>query len=264
MNSPRCTFTHTLLTLAAVVFACVGIGLAQETTKSTAQVGEAQHQVNIQRGEVVYVSGNDLVVKDLDSGELKAFVVPDTARATVDGKEVSVHDLKPGMTLERTITTTTTPRVVTEVTTIQGKIWSINPPKHIILQMPGGENKQYTIPANQKFVVNGQEVDAFHLKKGMNVTATVIREAPVTEVAEHRVVSGTAPETPPMQGALLIDESDGKQASAAPPVAMAKNAGETAQADNRPRLPQTGSELPMLAVCGLLLFGAGIRAFRLS
>jgi len=266
MNSPRVTFTHTLLAFSVFVFTCVGIALAQETTKTTAQAGEAQQQVSVQRGEVVYVSGNDLVVKDLDSGELKAFVVPDTARATVDGKEVSVHDLKPGMTLEHTITTTTTPKVVTQVRTIQGRIWHVNPPKHVILQMPNGENKQYTIPDGQKFVVNGQSLDAFHLRQGMDVTATVITEVPVTEVAEHHAVTGTTPETPPMQGALLIDEGFATHAAtpAPPQASMAKNAGETAQNENKPRLPQTGSALPLLALAGLLLSGAGFAASKLS
>ena len=261
MDSPRLKFTHILLALTAFLVASVTIAVAQDTaTKTTEQTGPAAQEVKIQRGEVVYVSGNNLVVKDLDTGEVKSFVVPDTARATVDGKEVSVHDLKPGMTLERTITTVSTPETVTQVRTIQGKVWHVNPPKSVILRMPDGQNKEYTIPDNQKFLVGGQEVDAFHLKKGMNVTATVITQTPTTNIAEHRAITGTAPPTPPAQGALLIEETT-EQAAEAP--AMAKNAGgETAE--NKPQLPHTGSAFPLLALCGLLLAGAGFAASKLS
>jgi len=257
MNSPQ--FKFILLAVLIFLFAYVAFALTQESTKTTEQTGPAEHQVTVQRGEVVYVSGNDLVVKDADTGELKAFVVPDTARATVNGQEMSVHDLKPGMTLERTITSISTPKVVTQVKTVQGKIWHVNPPKHVILSLASGENKEYTIPDNQKFQVNGQEVDAFHLKKGMNVTATVITEVPTTEVAEHRAVTGT----PPMQGALLIEEAPAQQAAAPPPPpAMAKSAVETAE--NKPQLPQTGGALPLIALCGLLLAGVGFAALKLS
>lgn len=276
MDSSRFKFTLTLLALAMFVLFCATSILAQETTKTTEQTGQAQQEVSIHRGEVVYVSGNDLVVKDLDSGELKEFVVPDSARATVDGKEVSVHDLKPGMTLERTITTVTNPKLVTKVTTIQGQIWQVNPPRHVILRMPDGQNKEYRIPENQKFIVEGKEVDAFHLRQGQNVTATVITEVPVTEVSQNQTVTGTAPlaapETPPMQGALLIDESFAEHAATpAPPQggAMAQNAGEpekteTATAENKPRLPQTGSALPLLTLLGLLLSGAGFAVSKLN
>ena len=63
-------------------------------------------ETTVERGEVVYVSGNDLVVK-MDDGQIRNFSdVPESARVTVGGQQLSIHDLKPGMKLERTITTT--------------------------------------------------------------------------------------------------------------------------------------------------------------
>jgi hypothetical protein len=62
------------------------------------------------------------------SGRNRHVTVPDSARATVDGKELSVHDLKPGMKLQRTIATTTTPKAVTTVRTIQSKVFHVNAP----------------------------------------------------------------------------------------------------------------------------------------
>jgi hypothetical protein len=104
------------------------VAAAQETTQTTVTHGATEQQVSVEHGEVVYVSGNDLVVKDLETGELRNFIVPDQAKATVDGQEMSIHDLKPGMKLQRTITTTTTPKVVTTVKTIEGTIVNVNPP----------------------------------------------------------------------------------------------------------------------------------------
>ncbi len=40
-------------------------------------------------------------------------------------------------------------------------------------------NQQFKIPKDQKFNVDGQETDAFGLKKGMKVSATKIVEVPV-------------------------------------------------------------------------------------
>ncbi len=51
---------------------------------------------------MVYVSGSDLVVKT-DDGELRHFPnVSDDKTVTVAGKELTVHDLKLGMKLQRT------------------------------------------------------------------------------------------------------------------------------------------------------------------
>lgn len=235
----------------AVVLVCAAGAVAQERSQTNVDQGMPEQQVSVEHGEVVYVSGNDLVVKDLETGQLRNFIVPDNARATVDGQEVSVRDLKPGMKLQRTITTTTTPKVVTTVTTIEGTVWHVTPPLSVILSQPDG-NKEYKIPKDQKFMINGEEVDAFHLKKGMKVTATVITNVPETEIAVQRNVTGQAPPpaitTPPMQGALLISEP------AKPALASEST---VAKAQPAQKLPQTGSALPLLGLLGLLLSGFG-------
>ena len=88
--------------------------------------GNANVVTKVERGEVVTVSGNDLVVKMAD-GTLRNFEnVPASTRVTVDGKQLGVHDLKPGMKLQRTITTTTTPMAITTVETVKGKVWAID------------------------------------------------------------------------------------------------------------------------------------------
>jgi len=230
--------------------------LAQDTTRTQTTTGAGSKKFQVERGEVIYVSGNDLVVK-MENGEIRSVTVPDSARATVDGKELSVHDLQPGMKLQRTIVTTATPRTVTTIRTISGKVWHVNAPNTVILTLPDHTNKQYRIPKGQKFMIDGQEVTAFELKKGMNVSATVLTAVPETVVAEQRKVTGSAPPpppTPPIQGALLIETP----APAPAPTQVA--AAEPAPA----KLPKTASALPLIGFLGLLCSGlsVGMRMLR--
>jgi hypothetical protein len=143
-----------------------------------------------QLGENPYVSGNDLVVK-MDNGEVRHVTVPDSARATVNGKELSVHELKPGLKLQRTIVTTSTPKLVTTVRTIQGKVFYVNATSSVILSLPDGTNKQYKVSKSQKFTLDGQEKTVFDLKKGMNVTATVLTQVPETVVGAFELLFAT-------------------------------------------------------------------------
>jgi hypothetical protein len=86
----------------------------------------------VERGEVVVVQGNDLVVK-MEGGTIRHVAnVPESARINVDGRELGIHDLKPGMKLQRTITTKTIPQTITTVKTVTGKVWHIFPPGSVI------------------------------------------------------------------------------------------------------------------------------------
>src|SRR5262245_57437502 len=253
-----------MLGAGIVCFAFAVATVAQDTTKTQTTTGAASRQLQVERGEVVYVQGNDLVVK-MENGEVRHVTVPDSARATVDGKELSVHQLQPGMKLQRTIMTTTTPKTVTTVRTIQGKVWQVNAPKTVILTLPDNTNKQYNVPKDQKFMIDGQEKTVFDLRKGMNVSATVLTAVPETVVAEQRKTTGSAPPpppTPPIQGALLIEAP----VPARVPTSAAAAPAPTAAAPEPPpaKLPKTGSALPLVGLLGLLCSGlsVGVRMLR--
>src|SRR5258708_19162473 len=101
------------------------------------------------------------------------------------------------MEVEGTITVTTTPKTVTTVQTVTGKVWHITPPGSVILTLDDGTSQQFQIPKDQKFNVDGQETDAWGLKKGMKVSATKIVEVPEVHVQREQRVSGTLPPPPP-------------------------------------------------------------------
>jgi hypothetical protein len=242
---------------AAAVLGCALLAATawgQDTTTSTIRTGMPTVSTQVRSGTVVYVSGNDLVVK-LDDGTIKHFVVPNSTKINAGGKMLTVHELQPGMTLTRTITTTATPTNVETVRTITGKVWYVAPPHTLILSFPDSPNKQYKVPDGTMFDVDGKKQSIFHIKKGMTISATIVKDVPQTVATSSTAVTGqvppppsTPPPTPTVVGVLLIE------APAPPPMP------QTAEAT----LPKTGSQLPLLGLMSLLLLGmsAGTRLLR--
>jgi hypothetical protein len=227
---------------------------AQVQTEKTVTSGEPTKQVTIQRGEVVYVSGNDVVIK-MEDGSLRHFNnVPDSVTVNVDGQQLNVHQLKPGMKVEKQTITTTTPKTVTTIQTVTGTVWNVIPPNSVTLTMDNGQNQTFKIPKGQKFNVDGQEVDAFGLKKGMKISAQKVTEVPETVITQEVKRTGTMPPPPPAPTPdvpILV-------VVAAVPVAAAP-AVESAAAEPAPaRLPKTASELPLIGLLGALLCGVSL------
>lgn len=233
--------------------------MAQVQSETTTTTGPSTREVNVQRGEVVYVSGNDLIVK-AENGQIIHFAnVPESARVTVDGRQLGIHDLKVGMKLERTITTTTTPQLVTKVERVSGTVFHVNPPNSVILRLDNGTNHMYKIPHGQKFNIDGQEVDAWGLKEGMRITATRVTETPETRVAVERHVSGQMPPPPPPAHVPILVAI----IRPAPAPAVQEQENEVAEAEPA-ALPATGSNLPEIGLLGIVLLslGFGLRKIR--
>ena len=250
-------FTTTRVTLmlaAAAIFLAFAVSMsAQVQTDQTTTAGTSSHEVTVDRAEVVYVSGNDLVVKMQDGTIRHISNVPESARVDVDGKELGIHDLKPGMKLQRTVTVTKTPTVVTTTKSVTGKVWQVSPPNWVILTLDDNTNQKFNIPKDQKFNVNGQVTDAWGLRKGMVISATKVVEEPVEVYNRQVQLSGSMPPPPPpppdqpILVAVLVPT---------PPPAAAP----------APEMPKTGSIFPLLGLLGFLslLSSFGVRAIRSS
>jgi long-subunit fatty acid transport protein len=257
MNSTR-SWTRTALATAgalALVFATSAVAQVQTETSTTS--GTATHQTTITTAQVVYVSGNDVVVKMAD-GSLKHFNnVPASFRVNVNGQQLGVHDLKPGMTITRTVVNTTTPETITTTQSVTGTVWHVNPPLSVILTMADGKNQEFKIPNGQKFNVNGQMVDAWGLKKGMTVSATKVVEVPQTTVTSHTSFAGTAPPPPPPPDQPLL-------VAVLTPVPAPAPAAAPAPAPAPAALPKTASELPLIGLLGLMCLASsfGLRLLR--
>ena len=195
-----------------ITFAVIAIGVwAQDTSVTTVQHGPSSFDTQVRNAEVVYVEGNDLVLK-LEDGRVEHLVVPDSDKFHVDGRELTVRDLKPGTKLTETIATTTSPRYVNTVRTIEGKVWHVNAPQTVILSLGDGTQKQYTVPDHAKFTINDESGKTiFDLKKGMRVQATVVTDSAHDVIEQSKTVIGQAaptPETPEQVGTLLIITAD--------------------------------------------------------
>jgi hypothetical protein len=184
----------TVLTTIAVGWTtALMTGFAQQpqTTKESIK-GKASVTTERLQGRVVYVEGNHLVVR-MTTGEIREFKVPESRKFTIDGRDLTIHDLKPGTTLSATVTTTRT-SVTDRTTTIgTGTVWWVAG-KTVIITLPNGENRTYTVRDDYKFNVEGNpSATVSDLKKGMKISAEKIVEEPRTEIASDTVVTGQAP-----------------------------------------------------------------------
>jgi hypothetical protein len=241
-----------MLAATATFFACAASMSGQVQTTTSTTKGASAQDVTVERAEVVRVSGNDLIVK-MEDGTIRHFPnVSESARATVDGKQVGIHDLKPGMKLQRTITVTKTPTVVTTTQSVTGKVWHVTPPNSVILTLDDGTNQKFNIPKDQKFNVDGRMTDAWGLKKGMKISATKVVEEPVDVYQHEQQVAGTMPPPPPPPPA---DEPILLAVVAPPPAPAAAPA---------PEMPKTGSFLPLIGLLGVcsMMSSFGLRVIR--
>jgi LPXTG-motif cell wall-anchored protein len=247
------------LAIHAAAFAMLAAGMrAQDTTTASVRHHTSSYKTEVRNAKVVYVSGNDLVLK-LENGKVEHLTVPDSDRFLIDGKSLSVYELKPGTSLTQTITTTTTPRYVKTVRIIKGKIWQVMGGNHLIVTLPGNINQPYIVPRHATVLVDGKKAEARDLKRGMSIEATIVTDQLGTVVTQDKTIVGQAPPpaTPPMVGVLLIQPV--RVTSAPAPTPEAAPAPVTVASEQLPAdLPKTGSPVPLIGLLGVLAVAASL------
>ena len=165
-----------LMLASVLVILTAGVSSAQ-TTAST----------EVKKFEVIAVDGNDLVVR-LPEGTRQINVPPGFV-FTVNGKPLSVTDLKPGMSGTATITTTTTvtPVTVTEVKSgtvalVSGTAVYVRTPEGVRLFTQSELDKR-----GIKIFVDGKPRAVNELHEGNKLTATIITTKPPSIVTEKEV-----------------------------------------------------------------------------
>ena len=85
-------------------------------------------------------------------------------------------------------------------------MFHVTPPSTIIVSLPDNSNQVLKVPADTKFKVNGREVTAFELRKGMKIEATIVTDSSETVMSQSKKVTGIAPPPAvlPEFGVLLI------------------------------------------------------------
>ena len=161
-------------------FTFAGAPRAQTQTTTT---------VNVRNFEVIAVDGNHLILRD-ERGT-NDYMVPSDFVFTVDGKKMTVADLRAGMKGKATVTTTTTvtPVVVTELRS--GMVLSTWVNSVTVLDRTDGVRKKFTQDQlnarGLQIFKDGRVIPISQLNKGDGITATVVSQRPPEVVTEQEV-----------------------------------------------------------------------------
>ncbi len=230
---------------AAVVCSTAVASLAQQTTSSETKTFE-----------ILAVDGNQLVVR-LPEGT-RELTVPDDFRFTINGQQMSVRELKPGMKGTATITTktTVTPVTVTEVkngTVMQttGSTIIVRTDEGIRSFTQGDIDKR-----GVKIMRGGKPATVSDFRQGDRLSATIITSKPPQVLTEKEVQATVAPEAAAPRAAA---PKPAPPAPAAAPAATTADAPPPAAPAAAPRkLPKTASSWPLLGLASVLSLAIGL------
>ncbi len=225
------------LLVASVAFAAN----AQTTTK-----------YEIKAGTVVSVWDNHLVAKDAD-GVLTHYEIPAGQKFIVDGKEVTIKDLKPGTKLGAIIETKTSPYTVVEETLKNATVVSAAGDALTVKNETGV--KTFIVAPGFRFGMQRGKVKTEQLMPGDKLNATFIRKVEGTKTEQKAVIAGEAPKPAPAAPvAAPAPPPPAPVAAPAPP----PPAPAPAVAEKPKKLPKTGSPLPLAALAGVLSLASGL------
>jgi len=243
-----------------------GVILAAAAVWLTAAAAPAQTTTSSETKnfEVLAVDGNQLDVR-LPEGT-KELSVPDDFRFTVNGQQLSVHQLKAGMKGTATITTRTTLVPVT-VTEIKNGTVVVKSSAGIIVRTPEGVKSFSQSDVDKrgvKIVRDGKFVEVAELREGDRLSATIITSLPPKVLTEKEVNASLA--AAPAAARSASAGASGSTRSAAPAAApaatsaRAEPAASSGQASSAPArtLPKTASSWPLVALASLLSLAMGL------
>ena len=240
---------------------CIAFSLpsaAQVQTQTSEKKSVTTKTVTVERAEIVHIAGNDVVLR-MEDGTLRDFDnVSENVTFMVDGRPVNIHNAKVGMKLEKQTIVSSTPRVITTVESVTGTVWHVSPPTTVILRLENGETQSFKIPNGQTFTIDGEEKDAWGLKKGMKVQATKVTEVPETLVSHEVKATGKMPPPPP------VPKADVPILVAVLPTPAAPMETAAARPEPAPKkLPKTASDLPLIGLLGALFCGLSLTAITI-
>jgi hypothetical protein len=224
--------------------------------------------VAVRNFEIVAVDGNHLILRD-ERGTNDYFVPADFV-FTVDGKKMTVADLKAGMKGSATVTTTTTitPVVVTELRS--GVVLATWVNSVTVLDRTDGVRKKFTQDElnarGLQIFKEGRVIPISQLNKGDEITATVISQRPPDVVTEREVEATLAQAAPAkaeasamkseptaMKAEAAAAKTDSPAVAATPSPAMATQSTAAAPAPESSGLG-TGWYLLIAVVIAAVLF----------
>ena len=253
--------SRVVLTVGALV--CLAAGAWAQATSTASET---------KTFEVIAVDGNQLVVK-LPEGT-REITVPEGFRFNIEGKQMSVQELIPGMHGTATITsrTTVTPVTVTEVKNGQVVVASggaiyVRTNEGVKMFTQGDVDKR-----GVTIMRGGKPATVSDFRAGDTLSATIVTSKPPQIVTERDVqatlarapdsAAASPPAAPaaappaPAPVAAAPPAPAPAATSAAPPEAPAASTAPAQSAPpSVPTTPETSSSWPVVVLVGLVLLG---------
>jgi len=224
----------------AMVYLSTGAVFAQQTSTAS----------EVKKFQVIGVDGNELVVR-LPEGT-RQITVPPGFVFTVDGKSLSVGDLRPGMSGTATITTRTTVTPVT-VTEVKSGTVAVVSGTAVYVRTPEGV-RLFTQPEldkrGVKLFVDGRARSVNELHQGDKLSATIVTTRPPQVVSEREVQATLAKAAAPAAAPAPAPVAAAAPAPP-PPAAPAPAAPQQPVATTARNLPSTAGSLPAVGLAGL-------------
>ncbi len=250
------------LALCSAVVCLTAVAASAQTTTTS----------ETKKFQVISVEGNVLVVR-LPEGT-REMAIADDFRFNVDGKMLSVHELKPGMAGTATITTKTTVTPVT-VTEVKNGVVLQNVGTAIIVRTDDGVKmfSQSDIDKRGiKIMRDGKPAELSEFRANDRLTATIVTSKPPRVMTDREVQAtlaksgGTgAAGTPAAAGAPGAGAGAASSGAAKPSAASsggatsgAATSGAAPSGGAARTLPKTASQLPLIGLAGLASLVAGL------
>jgi hypothetical protein len=255
------------------------------STTSRTSTTTSMNSYDVKNGTIVAVQGNQIVVKSSD-GYRQLTVAPDY-KWTINGQQMTITQLKPGMTFSSTVQTTTAPVTLTTTEMNNAEVVSASG-NTVVIKDQNGMQRTFGDSdfRNMDLVLmkDGKPVMANTLKTGDHVTAVMLSEGPstgsmgttgTTGSTYGSMGTGSAPGSPGSTGSTGStygsSGATGSTGSTAGTMTRSSAASTTDRTtsdvassstyqddtNRRRNLPKTASPWPLVGLAGLVLLGIG-------
>jgi LPXTG-motif cell wall-anchored protein len=233
----------------------------------------AQTSTEIKNGTVVSVGDKSVFIRE-SNGTLREFDVAPDFHVTVDGKDTTLAQLKPGMKITASVKTVSTPIVVQTTELKNAKV--IKNAGGLLYVRESDGIHSYNIPAGFRFDIGGAKLRLEDLQANQHLNATIIHTSKGT-ATEQELANASATD----EAARAAAAKAAADKAAADKAAADRAAADRAAADAKARadaeaaaaraaadaaaaqksmaksLPKTGSSVPLAGALGVLCLGLG-------